>query len=298
MGQEWAFGDAWPGELAIRRLAQKSSGLFIWAATACRFIKAGESLAEDRLAEVLEGSRSDATPEQHLDQIYLTVLQSSIPITFREQEKALLYSMQRQVLGSIVVSLSPLSAASLGRLVDLSTRQVEQTLRKLRAIVDIPKDAAGFLRLHHPSFRDFLLDKDRCSNPKFWVNERQAHGKLADDCIQLMSISLKRDVCGQGAPGILVADVEGSRIEQCLPPEARYACLYWIQHLQRSDGQLCDNKEVYPFLQLHLLHWLEALSWIGKASEGILAISSLNAQIQVSILSGIFYTKEILTNLS
>jgi hypothetical protein len=102
-----------------------------------------------------------------------------------------------------------------------------------------------------------------------------------------MSTSLKQDVCGQEAPGTLVADIESSQIEQCLPPEVRYACLYWIQHLQKSDAQLCDNEEVHQFLQVHLLHWLEALGWIGKPSEGILAISSLEAQIQVSLLSRI-----------
>ena len=61
IGQEWTCGAAWPGELAIRRLVQKSSGSFIWAATACRFISAG--VAQNRLTEVLEGTTSDSTLE-------------------------------------------------------------------------------------------------------------------------------------------------------------------------------------------------------------------------------------------
>jgi hypothetical protein len=92
-----------------------------------------------------------------------------------------------------------------------------------------------------------------------------------------MSNSLKQDVCRQGAPGTLAADVEDSQIERCLPPEVRYACLYWIQHLQKSDVQLYDNGRVHQFLQAHLLHWLEALGWIGKVSEGIHAIASLES---------------------
>ena len=99
-----------------------------------------------------------------------------------------------------------------------------------------------------------------------------------------MSNSLKQDVCGQEAPGTLVADVESSQIEQCLPSEVRYACLYWIQHLQKSGAQLHENDHVYQFLQKHLLHWLEALGWIRKTSEGIFAILSLEAQISVSLL--------------
>jgi hypothetical protein len=149
--------------------------------------------------------------------------------------------------------------------------------------LDIPEDQTCPLRLHYPSFRDFLLDNDRYNDPNFWVDEKQAHRMLADDYIRLMSISLKRDVCGQKAPGTLVADVASSRIEQCLSPEVKYACLYWIQHLQKSGAQLCDENQVHQFLQIHLLHWLEALGWIGKTSEGILAILSLEAQIPIRI---------------
>jgi hypothetical protein len=107
---------------------------------------------------------------------------------------------------------------------------------------------------------------------------------LADNCIRLMSDSLKQDIFGQKAPGTLVADVDSSRKEQFFPLEVRYACLYWVQHLHKSDAQLYDNDQVHQFLQEHLLHWLEAFGWIGKTSEGIYAILFLEAQILVSLL--------------
>ena len=44
---------------------------------------------------------------------------------------------------------------------------------------------------------------------------------------------------------------------------------------------------------VHFLHWLEALSWIRKTSEGILAILSLESQIQVSLLCGIFLRRDL-----
>ena len=97
-----------------------------------------------------------------------------------------------------------------------------------------------------------------------------------------MSTSLKQDVCGQEAPGTLVADIESSQIEQCLPPQVRYACLYWIQHLQKSSAQLRDNDQVHQFLQEHLLHWFEALGWMAKVSEGIHAIALLASITAVS----------------
>jgi hypothetical protein len=140
------------------------------------------------------------------------------------------------------------------------------------------------LRLHHPSFRDFLLDKDKCGK-HFYIDERQLHQALTGGCIQLMSRTLKKDVCELQAPGSQASQVESSRIQKCLPPEVQYACLYWVQHLRRGGSQVCDGEEVYRFLQAHLLHWLEALGWIGKASEGIQATLSLEAYISVSYLS-------------
>jgi len=98
------------------------------------------------------------------------------------------------------------------------------------------------------------------------VDEKQAHQTLAGSCIQLMLASLKQDIYGLDAPGVRMTDIESSQVEKCLPLEVQYACLFWVQHLQRSSAQLYG--QVYQFLQDHLLHWLEALSWMGKISEG------------------------------
>src|SRR5271156_5918764 len=97
-----------------------------------------------------------------------------------------------------------------------------------------------------------------------------------------MSNSLKQDIYDLGTPGALVTDIESSQVEQCISPEVQYACLYWIDHLQKSGAQLYDNDQVHQFLEVHLLHWLEALSWMRKISEGILAITSLESIALVS----------------
>ncbi|KFY80333.1 hypothetical protein V499_00801, partial [Pseudogymnoascus sp. VKM F-103] len=271
--REWSLGADWPGEVVLRQLIYKPCGLFIWAATAYRFINGGKEFAEDRLIEILENTGFEGTPEQHLDQIYLTVLQSSIPNTFRAQETDRLYARQRKVLGSIAILLSPLPAAALAKVIGISSAQVTQTLERLQAILEVPKDVAGFLRLHHPSFRDFLLNKDRSKG--FWVDRKGVNQILAVGCIQLMSQTLKKDICEMHAPGSQASQVESSWIEKCLPPEVQYACLYWVQHLQRGGSQVYNGKKAHQFLHAHLLHWLEAFGWMGKTSEGIQAILSL-----------------------
>jgi hypothetical protein len=307
ISEEFGLEGDWPGDEAIENLVRSASGLFIWAATACRFIHKGRRFAADRLSMILkdnpvDNSAADSyiddsstdcsaiedstiSPEEQLNRIYTTVLKHSVR-NYTKQERKKWCKRLRQTLGAIVLLFSPLSAFSLASLLNIQRENIIQALDDLYSILDIPKESFRPLCLHHPSFRDFLLNKNRCGK-HFYVDEIQAHRTLADSCIRLMSNSLKQDVCRQGAAGTLVADVESSQIEQCLPPEVRYACLYWIQHLQKSDAQLYNNDQVYQFLQVHFLHWLEALSWIGKTSEGIHAILSLKAQILVSLLYSI-----------
>ena len=107
---------------------------------------------------------------------------------------------------------------------------------------------------------------------------------LADSCMQLMSTSLKQDIYGLNTPGVLVSDAESSQVEHSLLPDVRYACLYWIQHFHNSGVQLRDDDQVHLFLKEYLLHWLEALGWMQKVSEGIYAIALLESIAAVSQL--------------
>jgi hypothetical protein len=272
----------WPGARVIQSLVQSASGLFIWAATACRFISEG-LFAEERLHMLADGSDRDsaASPEQHLNQLYLTVLQKCIQSSYTAKELAKYHSIMRQILGSIVALSSPLSVSSLGMLILIPEQRVNRMLKELHAILDIPKGHSQPLRLHHPSFRDFLFSKDRCVDVNFWVDDKQAHAALAANCIQLMSSMLKKDICSMKAPGTLSAAMGKDRVAQCIKPELQYACVNWIQHLAKGSTQLHDDDQVNSFLMEHFLHWLEALGWLGKVSEGIHAISLLESSIPV-----------------
>jgi hypothetical protein len=280
----------WPGDQMIIRLIQLAGGLFIWAATACLFIDEGKRFAAKRLTTILQGSGSTPTaPEKHLDEIYTTVLKQSVALEYTDEEKDEAFRMLRITLGGIVILFSSLSALSLSTLLDFEKTDMDQTLSDLHSILDIPKDQSQPLRLHHPSFRDYLLNNSRCMDQDLWVDEKQAHQVLATSCIRLMSTSLKQYICGVHAPGTLISDVENSRVKQSLSAEVQYACLYWIEHVQRSGAQLYDDSQVHIFLQKHLLHWLEALGWMKKISEGVLAISSLETELFVSLL---YYLRE------
>ena len=272
----------WPGAQTIDALVRKADGLFIWASTACRFIKDGKMFAPRRLVQILQRDTANVPPEEQLDKIYREILANSVKPEYNDEEKVEFCTALREILGTIVILFSPLSSISLAGLLDIPMDSIYQTLDDVHSILEVPKDQGQPLRLHHPSFRDFLLDKQKCHNKSFWLDEQQAQKALVDCSIRIMSNKLKKDICVLRAPGTLVTKVKSHRIEQFIPAELQYACQYWIEHLQRSNIQPLDNGNVHRFLKMHLLHWLEALSLMRKISEGVLAISSLESIVAVS----------------
>jgi len=281
--RKYTLGENWPGEEAIRRLVRKAAGLFIWAATASRFIdEGGNFFGPDRLSDILEDDSSNTEPEEELNNIYTKVLENSISSRLKQREKDKAYKILREALGAIVILFSPLPAPSLARMLHMPEQNVGAMLGGLHSILDIPKDPTRPVRLHHPSLRDFLLNSQRCYDRHFWVDEKKAHKALANHCMRLMSKKLQRDINGLRDPGARAAQVPPHNLARCLPAELQYACRYWVDHLQRSEHQLWDDGIVHCFLRDHLLHWVEALGWIEQSSEGIRAIALLESMANVS----------------
>ena len=171
----------WPGNEAIVKLVRSVGSLFIWAATACRFVCEGQSLAADRLSLILKENPVNAgaddsltddsltdgsatknlttAPDKHLNRMYTTVLEHSVS-KYTKQERKKLYKAMRQTLGGIILLLLPLPALLLASLFNVQGESVFQTLDGLRSILDIPKDVSRPLRLHHPSVISSLTKTD------------------------------------------------------------------------------------------------------------------------------------------
>ncbi|RVD88963.1 uncharacterized protein DFL_003126 [Arthrobotrys flagrans] len=278
----------WPGETKIDTLVQKADGLFIYAATVCCFIDTQldlwppQGLLEVFLPQNEQGPRTvpSSSPTKELDAIYMQILNHSIKGVGEGKDIKKLTKEFRQVVGSIVILSEPLSAAALGRLLNIDQEIVRLRLRHLHSVLNVPEDSQ--ICLLHPSFRDFLLDKERCHDPLFWVDKKIAHRQLATCCLERLSCSstgLKRDICNLRQPGILAAEVNTSLVAQRLSPEIQYACQYWIQHLRLSEEHHYDNGPVDVFLRQHLLHWFEALALIGKVPQGVRAVALLESLV-------------------
>jgi hypothetical protein len=272
--------EQWPGEHNIKLLVQRADGLFIYAATVCRFI--GKLYPVKRLSLVLQRKSTSKLPTGDLDEMYTQVLESSIPGDYNEHDQKELAGLFTKIVGSIVILFDPLSATALANLLALSKEDIDETLDHLHSVLDVPDDKDSPIRLLHPSFRDFLLDQQRCLGSQFWIDEKEAHNELFMSCLELMSKHLKRDMCNLQLPGALTSKMKNDVVGHCLPLDVQYACRYWVYHLQQGNIELCDNGQVHIFLQKHFLHWLEALSLIGNMSEGVVVVKTLESMLLVS----------------
>jgi hypothetical protein len=279
--------ESWPSQKQIRRLAGQAGKFFIYAATACRFIdQGGSSLFKERLADILEDD-SDGSGE--IDKMYTQILEYSIR-NFRDKDKRRFFERFRYAVGTVIVLFSPLTAASMNELLSKSRQTIEltnteiiqRTLAPFCSILDLQESKDVPIRPFHLSFRDFLLNEERCKNKEFWISEERAHEFLVECCLRLMSAKLKRNICDLQGPGVFASEVKDSTVLECLPAHVQYACRYCVQHLKRSGAQLDDNGKVHNFLRQNLLHWLEALSLVEKTSEGVHAVILLESMARVS----------------
>ncbi|KAK4205952.1 NWD2 protein, partial [Rhypophila decipiens] len=277
----------WPDEHVIRTLTQMAVPLFIFAATVCRFLhNKGRTDPIERLKTVLE--YRTATHNSRLDKLDTTYLPVLNQLTFEvpDQDKADLLAEFRDVVGPIVLLAQPLSVRSLAQLLDIEVKNIHGQLNSLHSVLSIPRTLDAPVKLFHLSFRDFLVDPTKRAK-EFWIDETQYHRTLADRCIQLLRQRLGRDICGLQIPGKLRSEVDQQTIDAALPPVAQYACQYWVHHLKESKSSVRDGGPVHRFLTSHLLHWLEALSLLGRISESLgmaddlLALSSAD-DIEIS----------------
>jgi len=273
----------WPGQPTIQTLVKMATPLFIFAATVCRFLadrRCGNP--DEQLREVIR--YQTRSQESQLDATYLPVLEQLVSGLTGRKKKKLLGNF-RYIIGSIVILANPLSTSSLAQILLISKDTIDTMLDLLHSVLSIPALPDAPVRLLHLSFCDFLVDPENQEDNDFWVDEKETHKRLAANCLRLLDKHLQADICRLTWPGSLQSAVDRQRINEALPPEVQYACLYWTHHIEHAKGHLRDDDQVHDFLRRHFLHWLEALSLMGRASESIGIIRPLQALLKVGYQS-------------
>jgi len=270
----------WPHNNSKQTLVERAHPLFIVAFTLCRLIEVAKD-PEGQLDWIL-AQHCGYGSQTALADTYLPILRQAISAENKQTQHDSLDTLQA-ILGPLVLLNNPLSVEALTRLLNVSVTDVDALLVHLQSVLSVPKSMEAPIKLFHLSFRDFLIDPGLHKESEFWVDEAKSHGRLAESCNLLLSAStLKEDVCGVGALGTRRESVERTRIAKAIPEAVAYACCYWVQHSIASREDITDNGIVHDFLRHYFLHWMEAMSWLGKIAEVIRDLEALQPIVHVS----------------
>jgi hypothetical protein len=283
----------WPGDSRIKALVDLAKPLFISAATACLFISERRHGHPDDLLEEILAYRGKSA-SSGLSATYLPILNRQLVGIQLMQKKEEIIQQFRKVVGTIVTLESPLSSSALAQLLDCRQDAVNLRLEMLHSVLHIPSSSKDPVRLLHLSFRDFLVDpgtweKTPPGVDKLGVDEKQMHQDIVVHCLRIMKKKLRRNMCDLQRPGVARSDIDQQTVTNYIQPEVKYACLYWVDHLKKGDIHMSVD-ELYQFLSSHLLHWIEALSLVGRASDGLGILRTLRSVLQVRAAHPTFLT--------
>jgi len=271
----------WPDEPTIQRLVEKAAGLFIYAATIYRFIGDDHYTPEEQLSVILEEDHDtpSESPTKHLDDMYTKLLQHSVVGNQTVRMGDHLAVRFRKIVGSIIIMCDIMAAKEIAKLLHL--RSISTTLASLHSVLNVPGNEGQPVRIFHPSFRDFLLDPQRCLDSRFLIDSQETHINLFRNCLALLA-GLQQDLCNLREPGVSVGDIPEHIIQRYIPAHIHYACRYWFHHFQLGNPIQEDMDRIQRFLEQDFLHWLEAISLIRETSNGILMVKGLEVTLGVS----------------
>ncbi|KAJ5691332.1 hypothetical protein N7488_012067 [Penicillium malachiteum] len=269
--------EPWAEESEIQELLQWSGHLFIAAATACRYLRLG-SFPEDTLREFLEAKRT-MDDDDPLDNMYNLLLQSAAAAAAGPDKKRFpkLYPL---VVGAILVSKEPMSRRDMEEILGLSTREIEFILNHLLCVLIVPQERQASVRLFHLSFRDYLVNRERCQDLRFLIDESEAHKRSFEYYFGHLSSELKENI-HQYHPGTPISEMSQHKVSRVI----QYCSQYWVSHLTEAGENSLDtfvSKRILEFLHEHLLHWIETCTIIGRIDDAVHSLENLKALASVS----------------
>ncbi|KIW24692.1 uncharacterized protein PV07_10393 [Cladophialophora immunda] len=279
--RDQALAPHWPGRQTLESLIQLSDPLFIVAATISRFIGGSRGDPHDRLATFLVQLNTGQMTQ--MEQTYLPALRQILVDVEEPKEKDKLCHDFREIVGSIILLANPLSTISLSQLLQIPRRKIDHQLRLLHSVLSVPSNPDMPVTLFHLSFREFLVKESNSDQARlFAIDESCAHTKLSDKCLALLQSpnGLRKDICQLQHPGVLREDIDETTVTEHIPPSLRYACRYWVYHLQHSEQKIRDDDVAANFLRKHFLHWLESLSLLGSISESVNLVVTLQSLVE------------------
>ena len=273
------FPEEWPSAYDIDLLCKKAAGLFIYASTVVKFIASKHHLPTERLDFIILRSQGAAF-EGGINILYTQILELAFHDVDSTEEEV--YSRFRTIVGAVLLVSHPLSRKTLSDLVRNcgTPSHISTTLDSLHSLLDVPDSEDEPIRVFHKSFPDFLTDRTRCKDARFFVDPPVLHEVILFSCLDLMKERLKKNLCGLDDYAAL-SEVEDlpARRETFIGGSLEYACRFWTRHLISIPGKGPHvgriQEAIDEFFTMRLLCWIEVLGISGHLGGAVYAINDI-----------------------
>ena len=273
------FPEEWPSSYDIEILCKMAGGLFIYASTVIKFVTSKYHPPTNRLDFIIMRSKG-ATHEGGIDVLYTQILQQAFDDADPGEQE--LYFQLRNVVGAVLLAFRPLSRKALSNLLKNcgTPSQISTTLRFLHSLLNVPDSENEPIRVFHKSFPDFLTDKERCKDERFFVDPPVHHKDILFSCLDLMKERLEKNICNLDDHAVLseVGDLP-DRKEKYIGGSLEYACRFWTKHLASIPGHGPHAKQVQEaideFFAERLLYWIEVFSIVGHLGVAVYSINDI-----------------------
>jgi len=269
------------GTPVIHDLMHQADGLFIFAATAVRYITPRPKMLKREQVRLLgelgihaDGSTGSRNPNvSPIDALYKQVMFTA----FGGLDDNLL---QDRLCGlhTLLCTQERVSTSVAGELLSDDPEMaelVELVVEELHAVLYVKEDR---ILWYHASFPDFIFSQARSGSILLGTDSRVVdmhcdeaaqHARLTRSCFRIMRSQLRFNICDLPSSFLLDSEVSdlNHRIRANIGDSLRYSCLHWAQHfaqtLSDSDGQ----REIGDFLQLKVLFWIEAMNLLDSRAR-------------------------------
>ncbi|GAB1527261.1 hypothetical protein RhiTH_010436 [Rhizoctonia solani] len=270
-------------ESDLDRLAELSGTLFIYAATAIRYIReAGTMIDQDRLDAILSSSSGSVYQHAEVDSLYTTILEAAVYKPGREPHEQ---TKMLSILWSAVCTREPVNVDTLAALSGMNASKANILLQPLYSVLHV-SEATHTVSTLHASFPDFMFDKTRSA--QFYCDEAQHSQLLAKQCFDIMEDQLRFNICNlqtSYVPDSEVQDLQ-SRIDKTISPTLSYVAHHWGDHLMQAPINELWQAPLQEFFSRRLLFWLEILSLKRSLVVGIVMLSGLKLWLMGDRLLG------------
>ncbi|KAH7327665.1 hypothetical protein B0J17DRAFT_722657 [Rhizoctonia solani] len=267
-----------PEDADIKELAENAGNLFMYAATAARYIRPfGKAVnSKARLAAILALNSGSQTKPSAIDSLYTAVLAAAIDDQGLEPKEQ---DQMRLVLWAAVSAYEPTLIHTLSTLSGIDNKDdVMAALEPLRSVLHV-SERSELVTTLHASFPDYILTQER-SGP-FYCNKATHSQLLAEQCFKIMKTQLRLNICSiqlSFIPDDRIPQI-GERIDKNISPELHYASRFWVDHLSEANLQHALLLLTREFLFHRLLFWIEVLNLKKCLAIGVVSTTKLKTQL-------------------